>query len=108
MPFTKEEAEQKRMKRAKANDPVALCEMGMKCDSEGDYEGAFESWTKAAALGNAEAHFNLSFMYRKGEGVEKDKKKEVYHLEEAAIGAIPMQETILDIMRGKVEGTTEQ
>ena len=32
------------------------------------------------------AHFNLSLMYRLGQGVEKDEKKKVYHLEEAAIG----------------------
>jgi TPR repeat protein len=32
------------------------------------------------------AHFNLSIMYRKGNGVEKDEKKAAHHLEEAAIG----------------------
>jgi len=35
------------------------------------------------------AHFSLSCMYDKGEGVEKDKKKEVYHLLHAAIGGHP-------------------
>ena len=33
--------------------------------------------------------YNLSLMYRDGQGVEKDKKKELYHLEEAAIGGHP-------------------
>jgi TPR repeat protein len=74
------------MKRVKANDPAALCQMGSKCYNEGDYEGAFEYYTRAAELGDMNAHFNLSTMYQKGGGVEKDMKKEVYHLEEAAIG----------------------
>ena len=32
------------------------------------------------------AHYDLSCMYRLGCGVKKDVKKEVYHLEQAAIG----------------------
>jgi hypothetical protein len=32
------------------------------------------------------AHFNLSILYHEGKGVEKDYKKKVHHLEEAAIG----------------------
>ena len=70
-------------KRAKVNDPIALCQLGNRCDEEGDFEGAFEYWKKAAELGSAESHHNLSLMYHKGEGVEKDEKKKVYHLEEA-------------------------
>ena len=37
-------------------------------------------------MGEIDAHHNLSLMYHKGEGVEKDLKKEIYHMEEAAIG----------------------
>ncbi len=36
-------------------------------------------------MGNAEAHYQLSVTYGKGEGVESDEKKELHHLEEAAI-----------------------
>ncbi len=50
------------------------------------YVRAFQYYTKAAKLGDFEAHQNLSIMYHKGEGVEKDMKKAVYHMEEAAIG----------------------
>ena len=78
------------MKRAKANDPVALREMGYSCHNEGDLQGAFEYYTKAARLGNMDAHYNLSCSYREGEGVEKDPKKEIYHMEEAAIGGHPL------------------
>eukprot|EP00985_Skeletonema_marinoi_P035054 scaffold45497_cov219-Skeletonema_marinoi.AAC.1 len=46
------------VKRAEANDPVALYQMGGKRHQEGDYDGAFQYWTKSAALGHAGAHFN--------------------------------------------------
>ncbi len=89
MPETKEEADQNLMKRAKANDPAALHKMGIKCYDEGYYEGAVKYMTKAAALGYMDAHFNLSIAYFEGKGVEKDMKRSIYHLEEAAIGGHP-------------------
>lgn len=63
------------MKRVKANDPVALKEAGTKCYVKGDYKRAFEYLTRAVELGNARAHYDLSIMYRKGRGVEKDEKR---------------------------------
>ena len=77
------------MKRIKANDPAALCQMATGCYEKSDYDGAFEYFTKAAELGKADAHHNLSCMYRNGQGVEKDEEKEVYHLEKAAVGGHP-------------------
>ena len=78
-----------RMKRVKANDPVAMCEEGAEKYREGDYRSAFEYWTKAVELGNVEAHYNLSILYDEGHGVEKDEKKKIHHLEEASIGGHP-------------------
>jgi TPR repeat protein len=90
MPNTDEEIDQNYMERAKANDPRALFNMGSKCNAEGDYEGAIEYWTKAAALGEMDAHYNLSLMYHEGYGeIEKDEKKDMHHMEEAAIGGHP-------------------
>ena len=89
VPETEEKNYQNMTKRVEANDPVAIREMGKRHRFEGDYEGAFEYLTKAAELGDIDAHFNLSIMYRLGECVEKDMKKEIYHLEEAAIGGHP-------------------
>ena len=77
------------VKRIKKNDPVALSYMGKKHDHEGDYKGALEYLTKAAELGDAYAHYELSRMYHRGEGVDRDKEKYIYHLEEAAIGGHP-------------------
>jgi TPR repeat protein len=57
---------------------------------EGDYETAFKYLTRAAELGDIKAHYSLSDMYAYAQGVDKDEKKEVYHLEEAAIGGDPV------------------
>ncbi|KAK1734981.1 hypothetical protein QTG54_014441 [Skeletonema marinoi] len=77
------------MKRVAANDPVAIREIGSKYYNNGDREHAFEYFTNAAELGDASAHHELSIMYQKGEGVEKDEKMELFHLVEAAIGGHP-------------------
>ena len=81
-----EEHEKLRAKRVEANDPAAMCSMGLDQYDKGDYRSAFECFTKAAELGDAEAHFRQSILYRDGDGVEKNKRKEMHHLEEAAIG----------------------
>ena len=105
VPKTQEEVNQNYIKRAKANDPLALLQRGLQCDEEGDHEGAFEYYTKAAALGNMNAHHNLSVMYREGKGVEKDMKKAVYHMEQAAIGG--HADARFNLANG-MEGLTEQ
>ncbi len=90
LPKSDEECNKRLMARIKKNDPVALCQLGMERDQEGDFKTALQYLTKAAELGDATAHHNLSVMYREGDGVDKDKKKEVYHLEEAAIAGNPI------------------
>jgi tetratricopeptide (TPR) repeat protein len=77
------------MKRVAANDPVAMRQMGTYRYSAGDYNGAFEYYTKAAGLGDLGAHYELSVLYDEGKGIAKDKKKRLHHLEEAAIGGHP-------------------
>ena len=88
-PKTREDAEKMMMKRIAANDTVAMTQVGFRHLNEGDYESAFKYLVKAAELGNRSAHYNISTMYRKGFGVEKDETKEVYHLEQAAIAGHP-------------------
>ena len=90
VPESQAEGERIHMKRVQANDPVALRQIGIQRDEEGDHEAAFAYLTKAAKLGDALAHYRLSGLYGSLEGVEgdldEDYKKEVYHLEQAAIG----------------------
>ena len=85
----KEEIERRLMKRVKANDPAAMRRLGARRRDEGDYDTAFEYYTKAAKLGDVEAHHHLGYRYWKGEGVKKDVEKKVYHWEKAAIGGHP-------------------
>jgi disulfide oxidoreductase YuzD len=84
-PKSDEEYDKHLMKRIKKNDPVAMSQMAKKHYKNGDYGKAFEYWTNAAELGDAEAHGGLGLMHEDGNGVEKDEKKAVYHWEEAAI-----------------------
>ena len=77
------------MKRVKVNDPNALTQIGIRRSEEGDYDKAFEYWTKAAELGDARAHDILGVMYYEGEGVKKDEAKGIHHWEKAAIGGHP-------------------
>ena len=86
---TEEEAEKMRMKRIAANDPGAIRKEGGEQYLKGNYSEAFEYFTNAAESGDAFAHFKLSMLYQTGEGVEKDRGEEIYHLEEAAIGGHP-------------------
>ena len=84
-----EEQDKRHMKRVEANDPEAMCHEGKQQYEKGDYRSAFKYFTKAAELGDAEAHYQLSLLYHEGEGVDKDKEKEIHHYEEAAIGGHP-------------------
>jgi TPR repeat protein len=77
------------MKRAKTNDPAALSQMGRECRDEGDYDAALKYYTKAAELGYTDAHHRLGWMYRLGQGVEKDEEKSIHNWEKAAIGGHP-------------------
>ena len=90
LPESDEEMNDQWMKRAEANnDPVAMRYIGTERYKKGDYRAAFEYWTRAAALGDVVAHYQLSCLYREGKAVEKDGKREQYHLKEAAIGGHP-------------------
>ena len=85
---THEEGVNQIMKRIEANDSVALCGLGVEQYYKGDYRSAFDYYTKAAELGDAQAHYLLSILYE-GQGVKKDRGKQIHHLEEAAIGGHP-------------------
>ncbi len=107
-PLDEEEYDKRVMKRVKANDPDAICQMGGTCYKEGDYEGALEYWTKAAELGNADAHAKLGTIYDMGTGVEQDAEKAVYHWEKAAMGGHPHARHALAIFEEENNGNIER
>jgi len=85
-PDDHEENYKNNLKRVKANDPAAMRQMGTFLHARGDYGGAFKHWQKSAQLGDVDAHYKLSCSHLQGLGVEKNMKKYLHHLEEAAIG----------------------
>ena len=93
--------EEDEVKRAEANDPVALREQGTKCLHKGDYGGAFEKLTKAVELGSVEALCTLSTLYAEGNGVERDEKKARQLLEKAAIGGHPLARWTLGLLEAR-------
>ncbi len=98
---TEEEADGQLMKRIEANDPAAMRYMGSKKSNERDCKGAFEYYSKAAALGDVEAHFQLFGRYHYGLGVEKDEKRALHHMEQAAIGGHPEARHSLGTMEAR-------
>mmetsp|Transcript_16035 Transcript_16035/g.27287 ORF Transcript_16035/g.27287 Transcript_16035/m.27287 type:complete len:318 (+) Transcript_16035:274-1227(+) len=105
-PSTMDEVDKQTMKRIEANDPVAMRQWGREQYIKGNYSRAFEYLTKAAELGDITAHDSLSCMYHNGQGVEKDRGKEIYHMEEAAIGGHPKARHnlgVYEVNRGWIE-----
>ena len=100
----KEETNKRLMKRVKANDPAAMTFCGKECYQEGDYDGAFKYWTKAAELGDILAHHELGLLYSHGEGVGKDFAKSVHHYEKAAIGGHPGARHVLACIEEEYNG----
>ena len=88
-PETDEEIIEQFMKRIEANDPIAMCRIGAERYNGGNYTAAIEYLSRAASLGDVSAHFELSCLYYLGQGVEKNKKKQLHHVEKAAIGGHP-------------------
>ena len=105
-PETEEGSRKQRMKRVKANDPVALCHEGMVQYNKGEYIKAFEYYEKAASLGDIHAQYLLAGLYGDGEGVEKDREKFKWNLEEAAIGGHPHARYLIgleEVKNGNIE-----
>lgn len=58
-PENEEEIYVTAMRRVEANDPAAIRQMGGKFYFDGDYDKAFEYFTKAVELGDIDAHFQF-------------------------------------------------
>ena len=105
-PKTEAEIECYKMKRMDVDDPVAILEAGKRLYRQGVYENAFGFFNKAAELGEMEAHYCLSFMYRDGNGVDRDMAKRLQHLKLAAIGGHPRARHnlgVYEMSREKIE-----
>ena len=105
LPDTEEEAEAMLMKRIEKNDPVAMRQMGFNRDREGDYKSAFEYFTKAAELGDAVAHYNLSVLCIVLDKVlRRMRKRKSTIWKWPPLAVMAKQGTISDVMRQSMVG----
>ena len=95
IPNSMAEAELYEKGRIAVDDPHAIYRAGTIASDRGDYRAAFEHYSRAAELGEVEAHFQLGNLYSRGEGVEKDKTKAGFHYEKAALAGHPVARCIL-------------
>ena len=100
-PESDEERDKNIMERIEKNDPFAMAETAKKLYREGDRGKALEYWTKAAELGDADAHAQLSSWYHYAHGGVKDTKKSIYHAEQAAIAGHPKARYNLGVNEAK-------
>ena len=98
--MTKEEAHKYSRRRVKANDPAALNSLGLEYHTKGDFHSAFPYFSKAAELGDLDAHYHLGIMYKMGQRVGKGERSQVYHFEKAAIGGHAMARHNLGCIEG--------
>lgn len=106
LPNDNEEIDRMAKRRIEANDPSAILKMASDLYGEGDYASAFKYYTKAANLGNMEAHHQLGHMYREGKGVELNMKQTIHHWEVAAIGGHPNARAnlgVIEVRRGRFD-----
>ena len=107
-PKSKEEAEKANRKRAEANDPFAVNYEAYICYENGDYEGAFQHWKKAAQLGDINAHHQVSCLYHDGMGIEMDEKRKCTIWKRPLLVVMRTRDTILEIMRRLMATSREQ
>lgn len=98
-PETQKEVALDMRRRIEKKDPVVARKMGLYHHREGEYESAFECWTKSAALGDAISHFYLSCMIGMGRVSRRIRKMKHTVWKKQPFKAIQMLDTILLSMR---------
>lgn len=78
-------------KRMQMNDPEAFRVLGSAYNSgsqglKQNRKKAYELWNSAAKLGSICAHYDIACAYKRGNGIEKDTEKAIYHCKLAAMG----------------------
>ena len=100
---TPKETDKQRMKRVKANDPVAIyCEGGAQ-NKKGYYSRAFKYFQKAAELGDVQAHFKLM-----GKVLRRIWGNTFTILRRLLLVVIPSLDSILEVTNTTMEMSREQ
>ena len=95
-------------KRAKKNDPVAMSEMGKRHCHEGDYKTGLQYYSKAAELGDANAHYQLSVCIAMARVLRRIQKRKFAIWKRQPSEVIPRRGTILELKSGTVVTSGEQ
>ncbi len=86
---TPEEEFGKLQRRADGGDAIAIGLMGLLYEKgdrvEQNMEMAIQLYSRAARLGRPECHYRLGIMFKQGQGVEQDRNKYYYHMQQSAI-----------------------
>ena len=107
-PELQDEVEKNLMKRVELNDPFAMCHLGKIRVDEGDYNCAFEYWTKAANLGDAAAHYIYQLCITRGKVLGRTRKRSCTIWKRLPLVGIPVLDVISGATRGTMVGAREQ
>ena len=77
---------------------VSMREVGNWHNEEGDHQAAFEYFSRAAELNDADGHMMLGNFYYDGNGVERNLSKAVSHFETSAIAGHPRARNNLGVI----------
>ena len=80
---------------------------GLAAAQKGDFQAAWKSWKPLADQGNAEAQFNLGFLYENGKGVAKDNVEAVKWYRKAAEQGDASAQTNLGFMYENGKGVAK-
>jgi len=90
-PLLREEVLRREKKRVELDDPIAIHENGVYHNNgeyghPQDYKKALELYHRSAKLGYAHSYASIGYLYDRGRGVERDRKKALYYYELGAMG----------------------
>ncbi len=90
------------------SSPQAFADSAKEAYRNGDYATAFQEWTQAAEAGNADAQFNLAYMYENGQGVHQDLFAAIKWYELAARQNYPTAKAMMNSVRRKIQEENER
>ncbi len=108
IPGTQEQMDQIVKKRIEANDPVEILRLGSTHLCEGDYERAFEYYTKAVGLGNIEAFIVWEVCIGRDKASRWTSKRKYTIWRRLPLATISTLGIILHVMRGETKRLIEQ
>ncbi len=86
---------------------AGVFEDGFAAIERGDYAAAYRLWKPLAEQGDADAQYNLGFMYGNGKGVPQDYREAVKWYRKAAEQGLAKAQSNLGFMYGNGKGVPQ-